>query len=66
VALRGGRQEEAELHLRRALALLADLEQRDDTLAWALELLGAALGDRSRNARRSCCAKRRSSGNSSG
>jgi tetratricopeptide (TPR) repeat protein len=43
VALRGGRQEEAELHLRRALALLADLEQRDDTLAWALELLGAAL-----------------------
>jgi hypothetical protein len=43
VALRGGRQEEAELHLRRALALLADLEQLDDTLAWALELLGAAL-----------------------
>jgi hypothetical protein len=43
VALRGGRPQEAAVHLRRSLALLAELEQRDDTLAWALELLGAAL-----------------------
>jgi Tfp pilus assembly protein PilF len=43
VSLRGGRPDDAASHLRRSLDLLAELEQRDDTLAWALELLGSAL-----------------------
>ena len=43
VALHDNRDSDAAILLRRSLHLARELEQRDDTVAWALELLGIAL-----------------------
>jgi predicted ATPase len=43
VAIHAGRPGQAVEHLRRSLATLDELDQHDDTFAWALELLGAAV-----------------------
>jgi hypothetical protein len=45
VALRDGRPADSAEFLRRSLRISTELGERDDTVAWALELLGSALAE---------------------